>query len=56
MSATVWRRPIPVVAALILAVSAPMTAWSEEVTVTIENLAPQNGNYLTPVWTGFHDG
>ena len=26
------------------------------VTVTIENLAPPNGGFLTPVWVGFHDG
>ncbi len=27
-----------------------------QVTVSIENLAPENGIYLTPVWVGFHDG
>jgi hypothetical protein len=27
-----------------------------EVTVTIENLSPQSGTYLTPVWAGFHNG
>ena len=26
------------------------------VTVTIENLAPENGTFITPVWVGFHDG
>ena len=26
------------------------------VTVTIENLAPMGGTFLTPVWVGFHDG
>lgn len=26
------------------------------VVVTIENLAPVHGNFLTPVWVGFHDG
>lgn len=26
------------------------------VTVTVENLAPNKGNFLTPVWVGFHDG
>ncbi len=26
------------------------------VTVKVENLAPANGNYLTPVWVGFHSG
>jgi len=27
-----------------------------EVTVTVENLAPENGTPLTPLWAGFHDG
>ena len=27
-----------------------------EVTVTIENLAPDGGTFLTPFWVGFHDG
>ncbi len=27
-----------------------------EIIVTIENLAPPNGTYLTPLWVGFHDG
>ncbi|MEM7555079.1 MAG: spondin domain-containing protein [Cyanobacteria bacterium P01_A01_bin.84] len=27
-----------------------------EVTVSIENLAPENGTFLTPFWVGFHDG
>lgn len=31
-------------------------AQAAQVTVTIENLAPVNGNYFTPVWVGFHNG
>ena len=27
-----------------------------EVTVTVENLAPENGTPITPLWAGFHDG
>ena len=27
-----------------------------QVTVSIENLAPENGVFLTPVWVGFHNG
>ena len=27
-----------------------------EVTVTIENLSPERGTALTPLWVGFHDG
>ena len=26
------------------------------VTVTIENLAPENGTFITPAWIGFHNG
>jgi hypothetical protein len=28
----------------------------QELTVTVENLAPTNGTLLTPIWVGFHDG
>ncbi len=31
-------------------------AHAARITVTIENLAPVGGNYLTPVWIGIHDG
>ncbi|VEP18358.1 CHRD domain-containing protein (modular protein) [Hyella patelloides LEGE 07179] len=27
-----------------------------QVTVTIQNLAPESGTFLTPFWVGFHDG
>ena len=27
-----------------------------EIYVTIENLSPENGTFLTPMWAGFHDG
>ncbi|MEO0407204.1 MAG: spondin domain-containing protein [Cyanobacteria bacterium P01_A01_bin.135] len=27
-----------------------------EVTISIENLAPENGTAITPLWFGFHDG
>lgn len=27
-----------------------------QVIVNIENLAPQQGTFLTPVWVGFHNG
>ncbi|MEM9530496.1 MAG: spondin domain-containing protein [Pseudomonadota bacterium] len=32
------------------------TAAAEPVRVTIENLAPAQGVFFTPVWLGFHDG
>ena len=33
-------------------------AYGEElrVRIKIENLAPEQGNFLTPVWVGFHNG
>ncbi|HAV65585.1 MAG TPA: hypothetical protein DCY13_24815, partial [Verrucomicrobiales bacterium] len=34
----------------------PAIAASVDVEVTVENLAPANGTYLTPFWAGFHDG
>lgn len=40
--------------ALLLVVALPAAAI--EVEVTIENLAPENGSFLTPVWVGFHNG
>jgi hypothetical protein len=41
-----------------LALSAATAAGASTITVrvTVENLAPVNGTYLTPVWVGFHDG
>ena len=42
--------------ALLLAFVATVPALAVEVTVSIENLAPRNVNFLTPVWVGFHDG
>lgn len=40
--------------AISMLVASPVAAM--QVKVTIENLAPANGNYFTPVWIGFHDG
>jgi hypothetical protein len=49
------------IATLLIATSStailPLTATATTlVKVTIENLAPSNGTFLTPVWVGFHDG
>lgn len=38
-----------------LVVAASVNAEPVRVRVTIENLAPQNATFLTPVWVGFHD-
>lgn len=32
------------------------SALAATLRVTIDNLAPTNGTFLTPVWVGFHDG
>ncbi|MGB3401469.1 MAG: spondin domain-containing protein [Microcoleaceae cyanobacterium] len=29
---------------------------TQTVTISIENLAPENGTFITPLWFGFHDG
>lgn len=50
------RRSIPLVAFGFLLLIMTSAAMATQVTVTIENLAPVNGNYLTPLWVGFHDG
>lgn len=39
-----------------IAVASANASGQTSVTVTIENLAPPNGGFLTPVWVGFHDG
>ena len=39
---------------VLLALPLPLGAF--DVIVTIENLAPHNGTYLTPTWMGFHNG
>ena len=35
---------------------APPVVETQAVTVSIENLAPENGTNLTPLWVGFHNG
>jgi hypothetical protein len=49
-----WRR-VAIAAGFLLSFSA-LPAGAGVFKVTVENLAPQNGTYLTPVWVGFHDG
>ncbi|MEM6454168.1 MAG: spondin domain-containing protein [Acidobacteriota bacterium] len=41
---------------VLLLLTAPVALSAVEVEVTIENLAPPQGNFLTPVWVGFHAG
>jgi hypothetical protein len=44
------------VGAMVVAGVMTSVVHAEIVTVTIENLAPQNGNFLTPLWVGFQNG
>lgn len=39
-----------------LATATAATAAPINITVTIENLSPVNGTWITPVWAAFHDG
>lgn len=32
------------------------SAFAANLTITVENLSPSQGTFLTPVWFGFHDG
>ena len=51
------RTPLyQIVGGAALAAAINLSAATVEVTVKIDNLAPANGGYLTPVWVGFHDG
>ncbi len=49
-----------IITATIVALGSTMTMASTATAVTlqlaVENLAPTNGNFLTPVWFAFHDG
>jgi len=49
-----WAFALALTASLTAAV--PLQGQTQEVIVTIENLAPNGGVYFTPVWLGFHDG
>lgn len=51
-SASPWR--LVAALAILFLTAVPLAAL--EVTVTVENLAPENGGVLTPMWVGVHDG
>ena len=46
----------PLVRVLAMGVVCSALASAAPIRVTITNLAPANGTFLTPVWVGFHDG
>ena len=50
------RQWIAIVAFTLVCLTSFTRAATVNVTVEVENLAPENGTYLTPVWIGFHDG
>lgn len=51
---TCWT--LTVVALALSTLIAPLQAETQDIIVTIENLAPEGGIYFTPVWLGFHNG
>lgn len=55
---TVLKNPKTIAAMLTLGSTLTMASSASALTlrVTIENLAPEGGVYLTPVWVGFHNG
>ncbi len=42
--------------AMVMTCFAPSASANGQIRITIENLQAVDGFYLTPVWTGFHDG
>lgn len=48
-------RNVRLIAVLMMACLAS-SAVADQITVTIENLAPTDGLFFTPVWVGFHGG
>jgi len=48
--------PSSTAVALTLALGAASPVPGAGVTIVVENLAPENGTWITPVWVGFHDG
>ena len=42
--------------AIIAGVLSCASVSAEQIRVTVTNLAPTNGNFLTPTWVGFHNG
>lgn len=47
---------ISIAAMAMLGAGAAAPALAADLTVTVENLSPAGGTFLTPVWFGFHDG
>ncbi len=50
------RVSVLIAACMVAGFAVPSNAAPITVQVTITNLAPAGGNFLTPVWVGFHDG
>lgn len=50
-----FRRKAGVLVA-VLSACAMMQAKADPILITVENMAPNNGTWVTPVWVGFHSG
>ena len=53
-----WVQKVAIATTLALGAATGLAADAMAATlrVTVDNLSPTNGNFLTPVWVGFHDG
>ena len=52
----IMRSVVRYSAAILLFVATPKPVFAQDLIVTVENLNAAGGNFLTPVWFGFHDG
>lgn len=50
------RRIVAIATALSSRLTLASSATAAQLKVIVENLAPEEGNFLTPVWAGFHNG
>lgn len=50
------RRIVAIATALSSTLTLASSATAAQLKVIVENLAPEDGNFLTPVWAGFHNG
>jgi len=56
MHSPILRSSAPRVLPLLAAAGLWLPATAGSFQITVQNLAPANGTYLTPVWGGFHNG
>ncbi len=50
------KRAIEIILASGTILATSVAVQAATIRVTVESLTPDGGTFLTPVWTGFHDG